>query len=89
MTLQATNNFSFDTTYSELLGQPPNSNSPVKYVMWLPRSFLPGTEDQVCNIMGGVEAEKITLHISNNSLSQKDMLHFTTSCVCNHRKKRK
>lgn len=42
MTLQATNNFSFDTTYySELLGQPPNSNPPVENLYVAPPSFLP------------------------------------------------
>jgi hypothetical protein len=88
MTLQATNNFLFDTTYfSELLGQPPNPQ--LKTYIWFPYSFLPGTEGQVCNIMGAIKAEKSTLYIQNNSLSQKDTLHFTTSYVCNHRGKEK
>jgi hypothetical protein len=74
MTLQATNNFSFDTTYySELLGQPANSNCPVENLYEAPL-FVPGMEGQVCNIMGAIKAEKSTLHIWNNSLSQKDML---------------
>jgi hypothetical protein len=41
MTLQATNNFLFDTTYySELLGQPPTSNSPAENLYMVPL-FIP------------------------------------------------
>jgi hypothetical protein len=79
ITLQATNNFSCDTTYySELLSQTANFNCPVEN-LYVAHLFLPGTEGQVCNIIGAIKADKSTLHIWNNSLSQKDMLHFTTS----------
>ena len=61
----------------------------LKTYIWLPYSFLPDMAGQACHIMTAIKAEKYTLHICKNLLSQKQMLCFMKipieTCNCMNR----